>query len=314
MEAIPPTPFRRPTRRPSRPSLSPRRAASILLLVSAALALTPGCAGPSSTSRPTAAGVGNSDPLTRVDADPAADLERAISDHRLGRFEEAGARATAVAERTSGRLREQAAYTAGVAWLEAGRLRESEEMLAVARRSADPALRARAEAAWGVGLLARGRDREAEAALDRAFDGLDAGDRIAAVAAASAVADRLGDPAMRARWTDRGRVRAATGSRRSDAAATQAASVPAIGWRDGWAIQIGAFTSRTRAETAAERASRRIDRSAYGEPRIIPRWSAGDRSDLLFVVQFGAFGSAADAEAAIRRHGWSDWIAKESAG
>jgi len=238
---------------------------------------------------------------------PAQELELAIADQRSDRHDAAAARAAALLGRTDGLLRDQAAYVAGVALLDAGRLSESERMLAVARRTSDSHLRARAEAASGLVYSARGRDREAIAALDRAWDDLGPRDRGRAASAALVIATRTGDHALERRWADR----------RSGAAAIVSGGASGVGddrWRDGWAIQVGAFSLRSLAETAAERAGRRIDRGSFGNPRIIPRWSPSAQSELLYVVQFGAFGSEAEASAAIRRHGWAEWIVRESAG
>ncbi len=264
----------------------------------AASSMLLGCATTGASGGPQAGGPGAVAPHP-VGSTPAAELERAIADHAAGRHDAAAGRAGALLGRTSGLLRDQAAYVAGVALLESGRLAESERMLSVARRSGDPALRARAEAATGLALEARGRDRAALDAFERAHDGLHGRDRVRAARAAERVAARQGDVRGRTRWAGR---------------AEAADAAPDRDWRDGWAIQVGAFSARTSAETAAARAERRIDAAGLGGVRIIPRRGPGPRAELLYVVQFGAFSSEAAAEAARRRHGWAEWIVREAAG
>lgn len=287
-------------RRGARSALISAGAACLVAVVAGSV---PGCAtGGTGTGARAAGSSGSAAALP-----PAQELELAIADQRSGRHEAAADRAAALLGRTDGLLRDQAAYVAGVALLDAGRLSESERMLAVARRSGDQHLRARAEAASGLVHSARGRDREAIAAFDRAWDDLGPRDRGRAATAAMAIATRTGDHALERRWADR----------RAGAVATISGGELGFAddrWRDGWAIQVGAFSLRSLAETAAERAGRRIDRGSFGDPRIIPRWSPSGESELLYVVQFGAFGSEAEASAAIRRHGWAEWIVRESAG
>jgi tetratricopeptide (TPR) repeat protein len=287
------------------------RTAMAALLVAAAIPWLGGCETGGGGASPVFAPAGSVSAATAGSTgSPSAELERAIADHRAGRYDEAAGRAAGLLGRTDGRLRDQAAYVAGVALLEAGRFGESERMLAVARRTGDPALRARAEAASGLALAGNGREQEAMSAFERAWDDLAPGDRGRAVDAALAIADKNGDQLLQRRWSDRRRgVRTSAGS-----VSSGPSGGPARNWRDAWSVQIGAFSLRSLAETAASRAARRIDTATYGEPRIIPRWSPANRSELLYVVQFGAFDSEADAGAAIRRHGWSEWIVRESAG
>lgn len=69
----------------------------------------------------------------------------------------------------------------------------------------------------------------------------------------------------------------------------------------GWALQIGAFSERRRAEAAA----RAADRPSI-DTRIVERQDP--RRGRLHVVEIGAFESRRDAAAYRNRSGQSDWI------
>ncbi|MEM6333658.1 MAG: SPOR domain-containing protein [Planctomycetota bacterium] len=184
-------------------------------------------------------------------------------------------------------LAESAAYIAGLSAARLDRPDLAAAYLADAAESEDPALAADASAE--LGLLERGRNRHAAAvpAFERAARGFTGDDRARALLYAAISQQRLG------RWTQ-----ARTNLLAARAAVDDPALLDAIDKQlpvTGYTLQVGAYSDRTNAQTAA---SQLVDTArAVGLARPTLARGRSRTGQTLHLVQIGQF---ATFEAAVR--------------
>jgi tetratricopeptide (TPR) repeat protein len=224
-------------------------------------------------------------------------LEAAIAEYDAGRYDEANTGATKIMLRTSGSTHDEATYLAGVSAYRLGRLDEAERRLAAAAESDDARTAANARAGLGLVRLDQHRPAEAAALFEAAARDLDEEDAREAARRAATAHRLAGNPGAARTWTD---IAALPEPFPDDA--------PYAGTAAGvFAIQIGAFQERSRANRAVAQARGLVGRSGFGPARVIPRRD-GDAGRSLYVVQFGRFQTRREAAAIRDQLGRLDFI------
>ncbi len=245
----------------------------------------------------------------------AAGLPLAISQYEAGRYREAFEAAVRTQRAASDPERSSAAYVAGLAAYHLNQPDEAERRFLIARQSPDSQTRGRAEAM--LGTIRSEQDRPLDAAehfksASRLLTGREANE---AAYRAGLAYQQGGDPASaRTQFTIAG----------SSTSASHSASGGGGGGdlraraneqlaRTGFTIQVGAFRDRENAEAAAREAQPIADRHGLGEVRIIPQ--ADPRSTraqgnpaVLYLVQFGQFGTRSRADTMRQQIGNLRWI------
>ncbi|MDY7110080.1 MAG: SPOR domain-containing protein [Planctomycetota bacterium] len=223
----------------------------------------------------------------------AGSLDAAILSYEAGRYTLAHRQAGQAMHSAGAIERERATYLAGLSAYRLGRLDEAERLLLTAARSADAAMAAKARA--GLGLIRLDQDRPAEAArlFQQAEADLSGADARQAARYADAACLQAGLPAPHP---------AHASPRVGRSTALETASNDAT----TFALQVGAFRDRRRAERAAAGADPVADEGGLGRVRIIPRFD--DRGRRLYVVQLGSFTSRREAAAVRTRLRHSEYI------
>ena len=220
-------------------------------------------------------------------------LEQSLTDYREGRFALAHERAADVARTSTGPIREQAAYVAGLSAYRLGDLEDAARRLEEAAASAQPATAAPARATLALVRLEEDRAAEAAALLREAAADLSGADREQAERYARAAARRASSLERTGKWM----IHPATSPLPPPAIAPPA---------DTFALQVGAFKSRRRAEGAAATARRTADREGLGPVEIVTRKVPA--GSTLHVVRFGRFASRAGAADIRTRLGLTEYI------
>ncbi len=207
-------------------------------------------------------------------------LAPALSAYYAGDHDSAREQAERVARRTSGEDRHSAEYVAGLASYRAGRNATATRWLTQAMAAEDPELVARARATLGLLHLEDGDPHTAAQELASAAIGLHGDEQARAMSAA-----------RRARR----------------AAGLAAGSDPTRSGPSGeYTLQIGAFSSLARAESAQRTAAVSARSAGLGQPHVTKHT---DRHNArLFLVQVGSFPTRDAAAAARNRHGLSRWM------
>jgi hypothetical protein len=226
----------------------------------------------------------------------AVTLEKALAEYNAGRFDAAHEQAVDVMRGTSGAEREQAAYLAGLSAYRRGDLDEAELRLSAAVNASDAHTAASAKAMLGQVRLARGRPAEAAALFEDSARGLEGEDSRQASRLAAAAHERAGNQEAA------DRLHQSTG--RSAVFASHSTAPHA--YAGSFAIQVGAYQDRKRAEQAAADASAIGHREGLGAAWIVPKADA--RGRMLYHVQFGSFATHTAAANARRRIGRQEFI------
>jgi tetratricopeptide (TPR) repeat protein len=231
-----------------------------------------GCASPSST----------------------ASMDEAIADYRQQRYASARSEAEMVATAGPAGDRDEADYLAGLAAYRLGDLDDAEDYLERAAESDDPVTGGYAHAQLGFVHLREEQPWRAANAFTTASETLPEPDAARAARWASHAFERAGDDKAARRWLDRARDLTGQGPGAEDRPS------------GAFALQVGAFRERDRAERAASDATSIARTAGLGSVRISER--ADDRSGTLYVVQFGDFETRREANRARTLVGRLDYI------
>jgi tetratricopeptide (TPR) repeat protein len=219
-------------------------------------------------------------------------LQDAVTDYNAGRYEQARETATAVlTSGTSGADRGEAAYLAGLSTYRQGRLKAAQDYFHKALTARDDQVVGRSRAMLGVIQLDQGHPTEAASLLSDAAKQLKGPEGQEAARQAASAYAAAGTPLTGSRWTK------ATGSSLSTATA--------------FALQVGAFRERNRAENAARAVEPLARQHALGPVQVIQR--TDPRGRTLFLVQLGRFSTRNAASLARNRIGQSEYIVATAA-
>ena len=224
---------------------------------------------------------------------PAEKLAGAVREYRGGHYALAHRQATELMDRASGGLRFEAAYLGGLSAYRLGDLDEAQRQLVIAIGSTDPATAGKAQAMLGLVRAAQDRPLEAAALLRAASEALEGEDARQAARHAALAYQQAGRAAAADTWF---RIAAAL------AAPSRASAPPATA---GFALQVGAFRERARAQQAAEDAAGLAERHGHGPVRI--ETGRDQRGRRLYLVRFGRFATrtaAANARSELGRLGY----------
>ena len=223
-------------------------------------------------------------PLAGCESTPqAGTLNQALTEYEAGQYALAHRHASDAMRSPDDREREEGAYLAGLSAYRLGRLDDAERLLLTASRADEAATAARAKATLGLIRLDQDRPREAAELFREAepdLDGLDARQAARYADAACRTAGLASPPRTR------------TSSPGPPSGSVDAPAGPS----STFALQVGAFQDRLRAERAAADAAPVAGSAGLGRVRIIPRTNGRGRQ--LYVVQLGRFGSRREAAAA----------------
>lgn len=235
-------------------------------------------------------------------------LDDSVAEYEAGRYATAHNRATDVMRTSTGKTRDEAAYLAGLTAYRMGDLGTAEHALLEAAQSPDATTAANARATLGLVRLDQDRPDEAAELFTLAASGLTGDDNTRAAQYASTASSRATQVP-----TATGKLAYPDGYA-PDAPATSAgvfanqaptyAAPPARA--QAFALQVGAFATKERADWAASEILPKLERARLGSPRILPRTDRNGRR--LFAVQFGRFASRAQAASVRARYGWRDCI------
>jgi tetratricopeptide (TPR) repeat protein len=208
----------------------------------------------------------------------AGSLDAALGSYDAGRYALAHRQAGEAMHSADAVEREQATYLAGLSAYRLGRLDEAERLMLTAARSDDAATAAKAKAALGLIRLEQDRPAEAAGLFQDAEPDLDEADAAQAARYAEAACRLAGLPT---------RTSPPSPGREPMSGSAVAKHMTTF------ALQVGAFQDRRRAERAAADAAPIADSAGLGSVRIIPRLD--DRGRQLYVVQLGSFASRREA-------------------
>ncbi len=255
--------------------------------------------------------------MTGCGSSGSVSLRQAVADYDAGRFHVARTRAAEVQTRQVGLQREQAAYVAGLAAYRLQDFAEAERRFTAALETDDATLRAHSQAMLGLVRLEQRRPTEAARLLQSASRDLTGTDRTRATYFAAQAHEQAGDRLAAGQLYALGagtgtaatpRVATADAEHRgtSGASGGGASGGGASGGGAGFAIQVGAFAERQRAEAAAETVRSLASVNGLNPVRVAA--ASNPRGQRLFVVQFGEFDSRQDAERTRRDLGRLDYI------
>lgn len=226
-------------------------------------------------------------PLAGCESTPqAGTLNQALTEYEAGQYALAHRHAGEAMRSPGDQKREEAAYLAGLSAYRLGRLDDAERLLLTASRADERATAAKAKATLGLIRLDQDRPGEAAELFREAEPDLTGPDARQAARYADAACRTAGlAPPPRTRTSSHG-----PSSSPADVAASPIST---------FALQVGAFQDRLRAERAAAGAAPVAGSAGLGRVRIIPRTNGRGRQ--LYVVQLGRFGSRREASAARTR-------------
>lgn len=232
--------------------------------------------------------------LTGCGPQRSTSLNQAITAYNSHHYSSAHHHAVQAMRSATGREREQAAYLAGLSAYQMRNLDEAELRLVAATRSGDARTAGSAKAMLGQVRLDQRRPREAASLFEDAARQLTGHDAAEARRYAAIAHQQAGNTTAANQWAAAG-----TSGGTSSAGRHQTSS-------GVFALQVGAFSDRERANQAANDASRLADSNGLGPVKIIP--SSDRRGRPLYLVQFGSF-SSRDSAARTRSHlGRLDYI------
>jgi cell division protein FtsN len=210
----------------------------------------------------------------------AGSLDAALGSYDAGRYALAHRQAGEAMHSADAVEREQATYLAGLSAYRLGRVDEAERLMLTAARSDDAPTAAKAKAALGLIRLEQDRPAEAAGLFQDAEPDLDEADAAQAARYAEAACRLAGLPTPT-------RMSPPSPGREPMSGTAVAKHMTTF------ALQVGAFQDRRRAERAAADAAPIADSAGLGGVRIIPRLD--DRGRQLYVVQLGSFASRREA-------------------
>jgi len=214
-------------------------------------------------------------------------LDLAVQDYQSQAYEQSRERATGAMRTSRGADRERAAYIAGLSAFELGMIDEAERRFMTASRSADPEVQSKSKAMLGQIRLNQGRYQDAARFLNEAAGGLASED--------ARQARQLADQARQMSSGD------------SSAGVFRIETAQAVAVTDsGFALQVGAFRERSRANRAADEARQTVEGNGLGPVKVIP--STDDRGRRLYLVRVGHFETRRAAADARQRIGRLDFI------
>lgn len=215
-------------------------------------------------------------------------LNQAVLDFEQQRYQQSREGATQAMRAGRGTERERAAYVAGLGAFELGKIDEAERRFMAAARSSDREVASNAKAMLGQIRLEQGRHTDAADLFDEAAWGLSGEDaRQARQLAASARRMTAGDQSR-------------AGEFRIETAQTVAAP------ESGFALQVGAFHERDRANRAAENARQLLERNGISPVKIVS--TTDHRGRAMYLVRVGHFETRRAAAEARQRIGRLDYI------
>ncbi len=221
--------------------------------------------------------------------------------YQQGRFAEAQRDAAIAAKHATGDEAEQARLIEGLSAHAAGNAAQALLTLRPLTASTNNQIAGTAGATVGIIEYEHGRYDEAARSLSQAAMRLDGKDAMRARAHAALAYERLGQPDQAAAQR-RLAMRAATASDAWDSR---------VSHRDGsYSIQLGAFSSRTRAANMVEMSRRIASERGLDEPRVV--LGQGSAGETLYLVQLGNYPSRASAERAQDALGLTSVIAGAS--
>jgi hypothetical protein len=215
-------------------------------------------------------------------------LDGALSAYHRDSYSLAFDRASAAERSGDPADRSRAALIAGQSAMQLGRLNEARLYLDRAARSTQPDVRARAVASLGLIRFAEGEHREAARLLLEAAPGLDSADQSMARRFAARAYEAAGEP------------------QKARAALSQGGDSIAHLSTSRFALQVGAFRERYRAERAARTAE--ADARTVGPDPVRIVTKTDDSTGLLHIVQFGSWNSRQAASRARSRLGHVDYF------
>ncbi len=273
-------------------------------------------------------------------------MDAAMSNYQSQRYDHAHDEASALMAKSTGAQRERAAYISGLAAYQSGKIESAERDLGIASVSSDPQIAGNAKAMLGQLRLDQSRPREAAGYFSDASRLLAGDDARQAAWHAGLAYRQAGDEASAKRWLNTAsssqfdssqpqRVSfnvstesASTASTLSPtyskststpvSAAQQSSSPSNVQSKSvaathanapmtvGFTLQIGAFSDKKRAQTAAEEAESLSKKEGLGRVRIFPRRDA--RGQPLYLVQLGWWVTRNEAVAARERVGRLEYI------
>lgn len=227
----------------------------------------------------------------------AGDLSRAVDDYTMQRYSSANEKSVHVMNTARSPQREDAAYLAALCSYQMGHVDEAERRLMVAVQSSQPETVAKAKAMLGQVRLDQKRYREAAIFFTDAARNLEGDDAQRATYYAGLAYRHAGDANEAKKHLGNG--------------APPAPPAPVVSKANGasgsrFALQVGAFTEKKRAEQAADSARALAKAADLGDVRIIPGRDA--RGHQVFLVHIGSFPTREAAAAARTKAGRLNYI------
>ncbi|MEX2671091.1 MAG: SPOR domain-containing protein [Phycisphaeraceae bacterium] len=204
-----------------------------------------------------------------------------LNHYESGRYQQAHDAARPNLSRGNRADRDRARYVAGVSAFQLGRQAEAVRYLKPLSSNRDRSLAGRANATLGLVHVHRQQYDQAVAYFKRSVSQLQGEDRAHAYYHLALAEQRLG------RWTQaRTSLSQAMNNSRDSAFRREVQNRIA---NTGFTLQLGAFSSRSNADTLARQMRTAASRAGAGSPRVIPSTAAdGSR---LYLVQVGSFAS-----------------------
>lgn len=224
-------------------------------------------------------------------------LDKAVTDYNAASYSQAEQEAVQAMNKSTGSAKENAAYVAGLSAYRMGNTEEAERRLLIAAQSANTQTAGSAKAMLGQVRLDQNRPREAAVYFSDASRLLTGEDAQKAAKSAALAYQQVGDTTASRQWTD---------ISKTSPGSTTASGSRSTGPTLGFALQVGAFGDKKRAQRAADDANTVAKRDGLGPVRVINK--RDDRGKPLYLVQFGFFTSRDAAAAARSRIGKLEYI------
>ena len=223
-------------------------------------------------------------------------LARAKTDFDAHRYNEARKGAVAALQTSIGADRQDAAYLAGLSAYKLDNMNEAETYFAIAIKSPDRQTSGNAKAMMGLIRLNQGRNREAAQLFKETASTLKGSDAKQAAQHASIAYEAAGDYDAADRW-----MRLASSSE-----INASSSVSRMVISNEFALQVGAFRDKSRAEQAAKDAADQGKSHSMGSARVYSQ--RNERGQNLYVVQIGSFATRRQATQARTQMGNLEYI------
>lgn len=264
-------------------------------------------------------------------------MNGALTEYNSHNYDQAHDQAAAVAAKSTGTQRERAAYIAGLSAYQAGDADAADSQLSIASVSSDAAIAGSAKAMLGQLRLDQRRPREAAGYFSDASRLLEGEDARQAAWHAGLAYRQAGDEASAKRWLDTASgsqfdqpkqagavafnpqpANSRTAMARNGTIKTSSATPPAqtnapkvqiqsTGETTvGFTLQVGVFSDKNRAKSAAEEAESFAKKEGIGRVKIIPRRDI--RGQPLYMVQVGWWVTRTEANAARNKIGRLEYI------